>query len=273
MIGIFDSGLGGLTVLKEIKKFLPEYDYLYLGDTAHVPYGNRSGELIYDLTRRACDFLFDEGATLIILACNTATAYALRRLQQEYLPARRKQCGQPVNILGVVRPVAEYFATRGGARIGVIGTRATVNSRVYETEIHAFNKKQKIYTASASLLVPLIEENLAGSPELRSILKRYLLPLKAKKIDSLILGCTHYPLIQKEVAKIMGVSCFVPNPGAIVARSLRAYLSRHPEIDKLLGRGGQRQYYVTDLTQNFELLAKKFLHEKVTIKNTNYNLL
>jgi glutamate racemase len=274
MIGIFDSGLGGLTILKEIKKELPEYDYLYFGDTLHVPYGNRSDEAVFELTKNACEYLFDHGCQLIILACNTASARALRRLQQEYLPARRaRQAGRArqvsENILGVIGPLAEEIARTGKKKVGVIGTRGTVNSKAYVTEIHKLNPKLSVEQSACPLLVPLIEENWLDRKETKSILRYYLRPLKLKQVETLILGCTHYPMLVKQIKQIMGKSCSVPNPGEIVAASLINYLERHPEIETQLTKKSKRKYVVTDLNENFKQIAGRFLGEKIKVEKVD----
>jgi glutamate racemase len=272
MIGLFDSGLGGLTVLKAVKEKLPAYDYLYLGDTLHTPYGNRSSAAVYDLTKNACDFLFEQGCKLIIIACNTATAFALRKLQNDYLKHRCESANSAnaanikENIIGVVRPVAEYFAENGGQKIGVIGTRGTVDSKIYIDEIKALNPKTEIFQQAAPLLVSLIEENYFKKPVVKKILRDYLNVLKLKKVDSLILACTHYPILIKQIRQIMGKKCFVPNPGEIVADKLVDYLNRHPEIEKHLVRGKKTRYAVTDLNDNFKRVATVFLKEKINIE-------
>ncbi|OGF37990.1 hypothetical protein A2482_01625 [Candidatus Falkowbacteria bacterium RIFOXYC2_FULL_48_21] len=294
MIGVFDSGLGGLTVLKEIIKVLPEYDYMYLGDTLHVPYGNRSDKAIYDLTKNACDYLFDHGCTLIIIACNTATAKALRKLQQEYLPSLtldlpRAPTPTHVNILGVIRPVAEEIARLNKQRIGVIGTRGTVNSEAYVVELEGQRAKVKgqkkgqninskiknlqtgerelqIFQQASPLLVPMIEEGWMKRREMKSVLRYYLRPLKAAQVETLILGCTHYPLLLKQIRSMMGKKCFVPSPGEIVAGSLKDYLARHPEMAITLTKNKTRRYLVTDLNDNFQKTAERFLGERIELE-------
>lgn len=282
MIGVFDSGLGGLTVLKEIRRVLPEYDYLYLGDTLHVPYGNRSDKAVYDLTRNACEYLFSRGCKLIILACNTATAKALRRLQQEYLPKRKSRGNE--NILGVVRPIVEYVKELDRKNIGVIGTRGTVNSCSYMVELkkgqgsspNPKNKVKKdkqeiqVFQQACPLLVPMIEEGWQKSKEMRSILQYYLRPLRKARINLLVLGCTHYPLLLSQIKKIIGKSSLVPNPGAIVARSLKDYLLRHKEIRSQLKKTAKVEYLVTDLNENFQSLARKFIGKNIKIKLVKY---
>ncbi len=293
MIGIFDSGLGGLTVLKEIRKVLPAYDYMYLGDTLHLPYGNRSDEAIFELSRRACDYLFSQGCKLIIIACNTASAKALRKLQQEYLPAVNLQISPLLlrqaqdsvemtnkNILGVVRPVAEKIAKLGYEKIGMIGTKGTVNSNIYVLELkEQMIKEQRSSEAefkisveqqATPLLVPLIEEGWLNEPETESILSKYLKPLQEKGVQCLILGCTHYPLLIKKIKKILGPSCYVPNPSEIVAESLKDYLIKHSELEKKLPKNGRVSYFVTDLNDNFRQVAEALFGEKIKITKVKY---
>lgn len=259
MIGFFDSGFGGLTVLKAVLQVMPEYDYIYLGDNARAPYGGRSQEVIYQYTKEAVDFLFAQGASLIVIACNTASSIALRRIQQEYLPA--KYPGK--NVLGVIRPLTEKIADdKKLKRVGVIGTRATIESNVYPIEIHKLNFEIEILQNEAPLLVPLIEEGWSKKTETKMILRKYLRPLKEAKVQSLILGCTHYPLLLKDVQNIMGARCEVYNPGEVVAKSLREYLDRHPEY-VLQKTGKERKFYITDSVDRFKLLGEKFLGEKM----------
>lgn len=256
-IGVFDSGLGGLTVLKHLLKKLPQYDYLYLGDTARVPYGGHSQELIYRYTKEAVDFLFSQGCRLVILACNTASSQALRQLQQEYLPKKYPDR----RILGVIRPLAEYASTNNN--IGVIGTRATISSQAYEHEIKKLNPNASIHSNSAPLLVPLIEEGLVGSDITNKILKKYLRPLKMQNIKTLILGCTHYPFLIKDVRRIMGKSCQVPDPGEIIANSLEKYLEKHKDLLSAHKTAGSRRFYLSDKPENFIKIGEKFLGQKI----------
>jgi glutamate racemase len=256
MIGVFDSGYGGLTVLKAFFRELPNYDYAYLGDNARTPYGNKSQDVIYEYTRQAAEFLFSRGCEIIIVACNTASARALRRLQKEWLnehyPDRR--------VLGVLIPVAETAAKESRyGRIGIIATRATIESRAYEKELEKIRPDLEIFTAAAPLLVPLVEEGWAGKPETNMILKKYLRPLKEKKIDTLILGCTHYPFLKKDVRRIMGKNCRVLDTPKIVAAKLKDYLVRHPEIETKLTRSGKRFFYTTDEAARFKSFGQKFI--------------
>lgn len=259
LVGVFDSGLGGLTVLKKFTDLLPGYHYLYLGDTARVPYGDKSADTIYNYTVQAVDFLFKKGCNLVIIACNTASAQALRRLQQEWLPLnypRRR-------VLGVIKPLAEFSAqNKTNKKIGVIGTKATINSGAYTKEILELNPKLKVYARAAPLLVPLIEEGRINKPETKLILKSYLASLKNKKIDSLILACTHYPYLQNEIKKIMGKHVTIADTGKIIALSLKDYLNRHPEL-KIVKSKTACNFYTTDNPKLFKQTAEKFLKRKV----------
>jgi glutamate racemase len=256
MIGVFDSGFGGLTILRAFLTRLPQYDYIYLGDNARTPYGNKSQAVIYTYTRQAVEFLFARGCVLVILACNTASAKALRRIQQEFLPAAHPDR----RVLGVVIPLAEagVDVSRYG-RIGVIGTRATIESRVYEQELAKLSPDAKVFGQACPLLVPLVEEDWVGKPETTMILKKYLARIKRKKIDTLILGCTHYPFLQKDVQRIMGKNCRVLSGPETVSDKLIDYLNRHPEMEKRLGRNQTATFFTTDDADRFKLLGQKFL--------------
>ena len=269
MIGIFDSGLGGLIAFKEISKILPEYSYLYLGDTLRSPYGGRSQEAVYKFTEKAVDFLFKKGCKLVIVACNTASSESLRKLQQEYLP---KLKDKTKNILGVVHPIAEEATEISKTkRIGVVGTRATITSKVYEIELQNLNKENKVFQKSCPLLVPLIEENYTDKPEVKKILKNYLRTLKNDNIDTLILGCTHYPILLNEFQRIMGQKVQVIDSSQVIAKKLKDYLIRHSEIEKGLDRKGETKYLVTDLTQNFEEMSQRILDKKVKFEKIKIN--
>ncbi len=259
MIGVFDSGFGGLTILREFISLLPEYDYMYMGDSARTPYGNRSHDSIKRFTKEGILYLQEKKCNLIIIACNTASSEALPELQDELLV---KPGVKDKKILGVIRPMVEAMAkiSKKG-NIGVVGTRGTIESKSYEIELKKINPALKVHGQACPLLVPLIEEGWAGKPETRMILKKYLLPLKTCNIDSLILGCTHYPFLYKEFCRIMGKNVLVPHPGKIVAESLKDYLRRHPEIDKTLTKKGKRFYMTTDSPERFRVIGKEFLGE------------
>ncbi|MFH1233769.1 MAG: glutamate racemase [Patescibacteria group bacterium] len=256
MIGVFDSGFGGLTVLKEFLRVLPDYDYIYLGDNARAPYGNKSDEVIYEYTRQAVDFLFKAGCELVIIACHTASSKALRKIQQEYLPK-----SYPIRrVLGVVVPVVEEAIKLSRYhRLGIIGTTATIGSGVYKKELEKLRSNLKIFQQSCPLLVPLVEEGMVERPETRMILKKYLRPLKVKEIDTLILGCTHYPLLLKDIARMMGKNVKVVNPAKVAAEKLVEYLKRHDEMEKKLGKNGRLVFYTTDNARKFKELGQRFL--------------
>lgn len=263
MIGIFDSGYGGLTVMKEIAAALPQYNYLYLGDNARTPYGNRGKKVVTQFTEEAVNFLFGKGCRLIIIACFTASALALRELQEKYL-RNPKSLYRNRKILGVIRPVAEAAAANSRSRrIGIAATRSTVASRAFEIELKHQKSNLIVIQQACPLLVPLIEEGWHKKPEARMILRKYLRPLKSHNIDTLILGCTHYPLMIDEFKRMMGKRTAVLDSGKIVAESLQNYLARHPEIEKQLTRGGQRKFFTTDDTERFAEFAKKFGDVKV----------
>ncbi len=260
IIGVFDSGLGGLSVLKYFLQELPNYNYIYLGDNARLPYGEKSAETIYNYSREAVDFLFKSGCNLIIIACNTASSYALQRLQQEYLPKHYPQG----RILGVVRPLAEYISKQENInKVGIIGTKATINSQAYKIELERLKPQLKIEQKSTPLLVPLIEESWADKVETKMILKKYLHPLKTKQIDSLILACTHYAFLYEKIKKIMAKKTIIPQTGLIIAQSLKQYLKRHPELGLKKNKNASVKYYNTDSTSNFKTLGEKFLARKI----------
>ncbi len=264
MIGVFDSGFGGLTVLRSFLEKCPQYNYIYLGDNARVPYGNKSKEIVYEYTREAVDFLFAQGCELIILACNTASALALRKLQREYLP--KKFSGK--KILGVVRPIAEAVAQKNNVnKVGVIGTKATIDSLVYNQEIGNVNVGKKVIAQSAPLLVPLIEEGYGKKQVLDIILKDYLQFLYDNNVDELILACTHYPLLINYIRDLIPNTCVLQNPGEIIAESLCNYLSRHREIKPNNNKKNSLVFYTTDSVEKFKELGEKFLGRK--IKNIN----
>lgn len=260
IIGVFDSGLGGLTVFKHFLDSLPDYNYIYLGDNARLPYGEKSPETIYEYTREAVEFLFENGCNLIIIACNTASAQALQKIQQKYLPAHWPQR----RVLGVVRPLAEHFANPKFKKIGVIGTKSTIAAGAYRAEIKKLSPQVEVSEKSAPLLVPLIEEGWAKKPETKMILKKYLHQLKTEKIEALILGCTHYPFLLTEIKKIMGKKVAVPDPGEIIAASLISYLANHPELGLKKTKNASHQYLTTDNPRLFKKLGEKFLGQKMT---------
>ena len=255
-IGIFDSGLGGLLIAKAIRKMMPEYDYVYLGDTKRVPYGNRSNEVVYEFTKEAVDYLFKkENCAIIIIACNTASARALRRIQQEYLSKNftdRK-------VLGVLIPTAEECAKYN--RVGILGTAGTVASNTFPNEIKKIQEKCQVFQNSAPMLVPLIEE---GENILAEVfIKKYLTPLLNKNIEALALGCTHYPIYKKEIKKIAGKNLKILSQDEIIPKKLKEYLARHIEIEKKLSKNKTVKILVTDITQNMLKLSHKWFGAKI----------
>lgn len=268
-IGVFDSGFGGVDILKGIVKELPDYSYIYLGDTARAPYGNRSQEIIYEFTKQAVDFLFQAGCELIIFACNTASSDALRKIQQEYLPKYYPN----KRVLGVLIPACEEAIIKTtNQKIGIIATESTVQSKAFIREIKKLNPKIKnIYQKACPLLVPIVEVGEQKSVATKIILKDYLESLKKKSIDTLILGCTHYGILEKEIKKIVGRKVCIISEAKIVPKKLKDYLLRHPEIEKKLGKDGIVCFYSTDLTEKFSRLGSRFFSKKIKAKKVMLN--
>jgi glutamate racemase len=260
MIAVFDSGYGGLTVLKPILELMPEYDYLYLGDNARAPYGGNSEANITAFTEEAVKYLFEQGAVLILFACNTASTVALRSLQQKYLDGEKES---ERKILGVTIPVAEEAikSSKNGS-IAVVGTKATIESKSYEHELKKIDKGVRVYSKACPLLVPFIEEGWHKKPEAKSILKKYLKSLKSSNADTLILGCTHYPFMLSDIKKNMGAKTKIID-SQVVASSLKEYLSRHPEIEAKISRGGSRRIQTTGDPKSFENFVKNNFRLKV----------
>lgn len=261
-IGIFDSGLGGISILKEIIKVLPQYDYIYLGDNARVPYGGRSKELIYQFTTKALNFLFSQKCNLVILACNTATATSLRKIQQEYLP--EKFPGKKV--LGVIKPAVEKVNETKALKVGIIGTYTTIGTKAFIREITKVSPKTKVFQMACPLLVPIIEEGEIDWLGLKMILKKYLRPLTKRKIDTLILACTHYGLIADKIQAVVGKNVNIITEGQETAIKLKDYLQRHPGVEKSLTKNRQREFFVTDLNERYKKIAQMFFGRKIELK-------
>ena len=261
MIGVFDSGFGGMVVLREFVRLLPQYDYLYLGDNARIPYGTRSDRVVIRFTEQAVDYLFRQGCRLIILACHTASAKALRTIQQTYLLDHYPQ----YRVLGVVIPtVEEALVCSPHKRIGVIATEGSVSSRSFELELKKLDESVEVFQQPCPLLVPLIEAGEQDWEGTAMILQRYLAPLKTAQVDTLILGCTHYSILRKQIGAIMGQEARLICSGQVTAHKLVDYLKRHPEIEQLLTRNGRRRYLTTDLTPRFQQLASLFMGQALT---------
>jgi len=265
-IGIFDSGLGGLYVGRGIRAALPEYDYVYLGDTLNVPYGGRSYEGIYNLTQSAMRFLIEEqGCDLVIIACNTASVTALHRLQSEYLP---QNC--PNNrILGVVVPTLEAATELGASHIGLIATEYTVRSKIYDEEISKINAHAEIYAQATPLLVPLIENQ--GDKYMDMVLNDYLEPLLAKGLDSLILGCTHYVSIKDRVRDITRHRVRILSQDEIIPPKMKEYLTRHPEMETRLSTNGSLKAFVTDDSPTTIKNIQDLVGEEISVEKATYN--
>lgn len=255
-IGIFDSGLGGLAIARAVLDRLPEYDVIYLGDSRRAPYGNRSQETIHQFTTEALDFLFERDCQLIVLACNTASAEALRRSQQEYLPARYPDR----RVLGVVIPAAEVAAASSpGGSYGILATASTVESGSFPREIQKLDAKARVVQMAAPLLVPLVEND--GLKYVGPILDDYL--ASVRNVDSLILGCTHYCLIKDMVRD--RTTANVISQDEVVPEKLADYLDRHPEIETKLARNAKREFYVTDLTEPYQRFGERLWGQKIPL--------
>ena len=262
-IGIFDSGYGGLTILDAIRKQLPQYDYLYLGDNARAPYGPRSFSVVYEFTRQAVAQLFQMGCRLVILACNTASAKALRTIQQQDLPlwdAHRR-------VLGIIRPTAEVIGSLTKSRhIGVMATEGTVKSLSYELEIEKLHPGIKVTSIACPFWVPLVEYNEASSPGADYFVQKYIQQMMDADplIDAAILGCTHYPLLMPKILRYMPKQVQVIAQGGYVAQSLADYLQRHPEIAQQCSTSGQIHYLTSENPERFAEQAQRFLNEPVS---------
>jgi glutamate racemase len=261
-IGIFDSGFGGLTVLKEIVKELPDYDYLYLGDNARAPYGSRSFETVYEYTLQCVKLLFEKGCHLVIVACNTASAKALRTIQQKDLPV----IAPDKRVLGVIRPTTEIIGKHSkSGHVGVLGTQGTVSSGSYLVEIEKFFPELKVYQEACPMWVPLIENNELENEGADFFIKRHVsqLTAKQKNIDAIILGCTHYPLIMDKIKTYLPPGVKLLSQGTIVARGLKDYLKRHPEMDMECSKNGSLHFFTTDLPETFDKAASLFYGQKI----------
>lgn len=261
-IGIFDSGIGGLTVMKEIVRELPQYDYLYLGDNARSPYGTRSFESIYEYTLECVEYLFSKNCHLVILACNTASAKALRNIQQKDLP----EIDPERRVLGVIRPTAEVIGNYSEiGHVGILGTSGTVNSSSYVMEIEKQSPELVVWQEACPMWVPLVENGEFNKPGADYFVKQHINNILAKsdKIDTLLLACTHYPLLIDKIREYTPEHITVLSQGEIVAESLADYLQRHPEMDEKCSKGGTRRFLTTDSTENFDANAADFFGESV----------
>lgn len=261
-IGVFDSGYGGLTILKELVDTLPQYDYLYLGDNARAPYGSRSFDTVYEYTLQSVQALFDKGCELVILACNTASAKALRTIQQKDLPliAPHKR------VLGVIRPTTEIMGNYTKTNeIGIFATSGTVASQSYVIEIAKFFPEIKVFQQACPMWVPLIENNELDGIGANYFVEKYIQQLfsQSQNIDTIILGCTHYPLLKQLIEKHLPRNVQIITQGSIVADGLKDYLVRHPEMEKRISKTNTREFFTTDSTDIFDKHASMFFGSQI----------
>ena len=268
-IGVFDSGYGGLTVLAELRAQLPQHDFLYFGDNARAPYGNRSFDVVYEFTLEAVKFLFDQGCPLVILACNTASAKALRTIQQKDLPVLA-----PNNrVLGVIRPSTEVLGERRkSGHVGILGTVGTISSGSYPIELAKFAPQVEVHQHACPMWVPLIENqqyaHKAGqlfiSEDVQAIMNQH------PDIDTILLACTHYPVLKQQIEQIVGPQVQVVAQGAIVAEKLKAYLEAHPEMDQRLSKTANTVYFTSETPKVFDEKASYFLQQEVASKHHSF---
>ncbi|MDR0769529.1 MAG: glutamate racemase [Dysgonamonadaceae bacterium] len=268
-IGIFDSGYGGLTILEQIRKRLPQYDYIYAGDNARSPYGSHSYEIIYECTLQAVKWFFRRGCRLVILACNTASAKALRTIQQKDLPVIDPER----RILGVIRPTVESLnkITRS-THIGILGTQGTIASRSYPIEIEKLFPHMTVESEACPMWVSLVENNEHDKQGADYFIKQHLENILKKDIliDTLVLACTHYPLLEKKIRKHLSGEIRLVYQGQLVAESLENYLRRHPEIALKCSKGGSCRFYTTEVEEKFASMASVFLKEKIETERINF---
>ena len=256
MIGVFDSGLGGLTVVKELFRQLPQYDIIYFGDNARFPYGSKSREVIREFAVQDAEFLLSRGAKAIVVACNTASAQAVDALRQKIAAP----------IFEVVTPAVEKAVRVTEGRVGVIGTRGTVRSGVYAEKVRAAAPGVKVFAQACPLFVPFVEEGWTARPELASIAKSYLRPLRLRNVDTLILGCTHYPFLKPVIRRAVGPGVRLVDPARETVAAIAAHLAAHPELETTLGRGGGHRFCVSDRTDHFETLASRWLGRPISLE-------
>ena len=261
-IGVFDSGYGGLTILDKIREVLPEYDYIYLGDNARAPYGTRSFEVVYEFTRQAVNKLFDMGCHLVILACNTASAKALRSIQMNDLP----QIDPARRVLGVIRPTVECVGEISkNQHIGVLATAGTIKSESYPLEIHKLFPEIQVSGTACPMWVSLVENNESQDEGADYFIRKYIDQLLSKdpQIDTVILGCTHFPILLPKIRQ------YIPDHISVIAlgESLKDYLKRHPEMDAKCTKNGNCQFYTTEAEEKFSESASTFLKQQISVKH------
>lgn len=270
-IGVFDSGYGGLTILKELTRHLPHYDFIYLGDNARTPYGGRSFEVVYEYTLEAVRFLFAQRCPLVILACNTASAKALRNIQQLDIP----RIDPSRRVLGVIRPSVEKVAevTQNG-RVGVLGTVGTVLSESYPLELAKWSGGKVVHTVQEAcpMWVPIVENNEINTPGAEYFIRKNIQNILRKEplLDTLVLGCTHFPLLKDQIKKIVPPGIHILDQGVIIPCKLEDYLLRHPEMEKRLSRGSRVRYMTTESTDIFTEKAGLFMNRSVAAEHVQF---
>lgn len=267
-IGIFDSGYGGLTILHGIRQLLPEYDFVYLGDNARAPYGSRSFEVVYQFTRQAVLKLFERGCNLVILGCNTASAKALRSIQQRVLP----EVAPDHRVLGIIRPTAEVLGELTTTRhVGILATEGTIKSESYNMEIAKFHPDIQVSGVACPLWAAIVEANEADSPGADYFVKKRIDQLMRldPQIDAIVLGCTHYPLLMNSIVRHVPPSVRIIPQGQYVADSLQNYLQRHPDLDRRCTKQGTCQYLTTESEVKFSECARIFLNEQVSVRHVD----
>lgn len=260
MIGIFDSGVGGLTVVRALLQQLPAHDIIYFGDTARTPYGTKSKATVIGYAVENTEFLLSRGADVIVMACNTASSVATETLRKRF----------DVPVFEVITPAVDLAVTISTTcRVGVIGTRATINSGIYEKKILEKKSSAKVFSAPCPLLVPLVEEGWFKKPETRMIVKKYLHPLKMKQIDTLILGCTHYPILKNLIMHKIGRKVKIIDSSIAIADKVKAYLNEAGELNDTLRKNSKAEFFVSDYTDQFEKTAKTLIGGHIRLKQTD----
>lgn len=250
MIGVFDSGVGGLTVVKEIFKSLPEYQIIYFGDTARLPYGTKGADFVIKYSKKITKWLLDRGADVVVVACNTSSAWATDTLKKEF---------KNIPIFSMIEPVVKEAITKTkNERIGIIGTPGTIKSGVYKRKLEELNNELNIFSVACPLFVPLVEEGLVDDKIAKEVAERYLAPLKKEKIDTLILGCTHYPLLEDIIKEVMGNEVEIVNPAKSLAKELKIYLEKNP-----IKKGGDHSFQFSDEPYNFQKISHLCFNKKI----------
>jgi len=257
MIGIFDSGIGGLTVVKALKEQIPGYDIIFFGDTARAPYGDKSSENIIRYTIESIGFLSEKGAKLIVIACDAASGFVNKNILEKF----------DIPIFEMITPaIVSSIQTSEKLRIGVIGTRAAVSSNIYEEKIKAIQPDAKVYTVACPLLTPLLEADWVKKPETNMIIKKYLHPLKVRQIDTLILGCSHYPVLKQIIQRKIGKRVHITDSSLTIARHVKIFLDENPDIEHQMSKEGKSRFFVSDITDHLQKTAKTIIRENVLLE-------